>query len=122
MSSRHLGPARPPLSELKAKAVRRFNDLAGAMLRTVDKAARLGETLIALKERMPHGTWERWVEAEFGRTPQWARLLMKLARDWPRLKPAFAADPRLTVSGALKLLRLSGPKTHGYMYRGVATK
>jgi hypothetical protein len=121
MTSRHL-PARTALEELKAEAVCRFNDLASAVLRTVDKAAALGETLIALKEQMPHGSWVSWFEATFPVSVDTAQRWMKLAGEWPRLKPAFAADPRLTVNGAIKLLRLPGPKTHGYMYRGVATK
>jgi hypothetical protein len=109
MTTRH-PPARTALDELKAEAVRRFGDLAAAVLRTVDRAAAFGETLIALKERMPHGSWVSWFEATFPVSIDTAQRWMKLAGEWPRLKPALEADPRLTVNGAIKLLRLQGPR------------
>ena len=63
-----------------------------SLLRTeVLTAIEIGRALLAIKDRLPHGQFGRWTEAEFGWTERTAQRYMRLSK-------AFGAKPD-TVSG-----------------------
>ena len=52
--------------------------------RTLDKARRAGEKFIQIRDRKPHGTWEKWCKQK-KTTPQNVNRYIRIARDWDKL-------------------------------------
>jgi hypothetical protein len=100
-----------PLDELKKESIRRFGVYKESVKKTARDGAAWGETLIALKDRLPHGDWIDWFEESFDVKIDAAQRAMRLAREWPQIEAAFEADPKMSFNKAFKLLpTLSSPK------------
>lgn len=52
------------------------------MKRTVEDVIAIGQDLIAVKERLPHGEFGDWIEAEFGMDERVARRFMQVAETY----------------------------------------
>ncbi len=62
-------------AELQAVTAR----IKARMARTIADIIETGRDLIAVKSRLEHGQFGRWLESEFGMTPRTARLFMQAA-------------------------------------------
>lgn len=105
--------AEPTLDEL-AETVKREHDLClEAALSSVTHAIRAGEALLAAKERVPRGTWERWVDETCPAVSRMAKPYMRLAA----YKAMIPAETRTAVDALAYLRGLpafdgSGPAQH----------
>jgi len=86
--------------------------------RTVKSVAEIGRELRRVKERLQHGQWLPWLDANFGWTAETARRYMLLAR-------AVDGDPRVlefrSIEAALEYPRLEPPVRDEVMERGAFT-
>jgi hypothetical protein len=65
------------LTELAKQINKAYDSL---LMTSAERAIRVGELLLAAKERVPHGEWQDWVRANTRVTPASARGYMHLAR------------------------------------------
>ena len=70
------------------------------MSRTAADIIEIGRDLIAVKDRLPHGDFMRWMEAEFGMTDRTDRNFMRVADRFPG-KSETVSDLTATVLYAL---------------------
>lgn len=88
------------LGELRRIANRHHREYMGTHRKAMRDHARLsGLALIAIKKRMRHGHWTRWLEQNFEGNPDTARVYMRVAREWDTL------DDKLRTVGTLKQIR-----------------
>src|SRR5262249_4086283 len=80
-------------------------DLHGLMRRTAANVIRIGEALLRVKARLPHGQFERWLHAEFAMTDRQARRLMNVAERFAAVSDSMSDFP-VTV-----LYELASPST-----------
>lgn len=71
--------------EVQSAAVR----IRDRMKRTVEDIIAIGQDLIAVKEKLPHGAFLPWIEAEFGMKDQTARNMMNVASMYSDKFPNF---------------------------------
>jgi hypothetical protein len=77
-------------------------------------ARRTGQLLIRAKERVGHGRFGAWIEANCCFSPESARGYMRVAEDWEALTELVASKRQpvtdLTLKGALRLLARPRPE------------
>lgn len=83
------------------------------MKRTVEDIIAIGQDLIAVKDKLPHGAFLPWIEAEFGMSENAARNFMRVATVYAG-KSAMIADFSPTV-----LYELAAPSTPEPVRRAV---
>lgn len=86
------------------------------MKRTVEDIIAIGQDLIAVKDRLGHGRFLPWIEAEFGMTDRAARNLMNVALTYGG-KSEIISDLSLTV-----LYELAAPSTPEPVRQAVEAK
>jgi 5-methylcytosine-specific restriction endonuclease McrBC regulatory subunit McrC len=57
-------------------------EVKALMRQTVENVIRTGNILIEVKNRLPHGQWENWLNSEFGWAPRTARRMMMVADEF----------------------------------------
>jgi hypothetical protein len=82
-----LSPSDRAFVEAQSEEIRFWLD------RTAEATVEVGVRLIAVKERLPHGQWGRWLAAEFGMSDQTALNFMNVARH-------FRQNPKLLASAS----------------------
>jgi len=65
--------------------------------------------LIELKNRKPHGEWEKWFKETYDLSPDTALRYMDLAKNWPTIRPLVKENPKLTMNAALLVLKQLKP-------------
>jgi hypothetical protein len=89
---------------LEAESDACFTEYNGLLRRTAEAAAKWGAVLSKIRETS-WGTWERWFKDRYDLSPDTALRHMKLAERWEEVRPQFDANPRMSPSAGLKLLR-----------------
>ena len=87
-------------------AVTAVNDFVAAGRTAMEKAVIAGQALIAEKEKLPHGQWMPWCEANLPISVEWASKLMKLAKGVELLEANLKSTSNFSsVDEALKEIR-----------------
>lgn len=74
--------------------------------RTAEDIIEIGRDLIAVKERLPHGQFLPWLEAEFGMSDETARKMMRVAEVYgPKIQSGWNFPPPTVM------YELAAPKT-----------
>ena len=60
---------------------------------TAENILRIGEHLVAVKERLEHGKWLPWLQSEFGWTDMTAQRFMQVYRMVPAAAPSAWGGP-----------------------------
>jgi hypothetical protein len=112
--------------ELEAKADELLGDLANLLRRTVKLAALIGEVFLALKMKVGHGLWQKYVKGRFKISEDTAEDYMAAHRMWDKIEPLYGENPGLRLSAALAAVKqLGGPspqKGDGYQAHDVVSK
>lgn len=58
------------------------SEIKGLFRQSIENILRIGQNLLQVKERLPHGQWLTWLEAEFGWTVRTARNYMQAAEEF----------------------------------------
>ncbi|MBN9470660.1 MAG: DUF3102 domain-containing protein [Bosea sp.] len=75
------------------------------MRRTAEDIVEIGRDLIAVKERIGHGNFGRWLESEFDMSDETARKFMRVAeRIGAKIRPGWNLPPTV-------LYELAAPST-----------
>jgi hypothetical protein len=76
---------------------------------TMEHARAIGETLVAAKKLAGHGRWESWVEANLPFSIDKAERMMRLHKNWGRIKSA--PEPILGIKQGIAYLTSENKKT-----------
>ena len=67
-------------------------------------ARRAGELLLEAKDKLPHGVFMQWVEANCAFAHRTATLYMQIAREWERVAANWQSLANLGVAAAARWL------------------
>lgn len=95
--------ARHNVEQLEARARSEWKRLQGVARRAVKLSVQVGFTLIALRDKSPHGTWEPRLE-RLGIRQTTARRLISFALNAEFVLAALEQAPDLTQQGVEKLI------------------
>lgn len=65
------------------------------MKRTAEDIVAIGQDLIAIKQRLPHGAFGRWLDAEFGMTDRTARMFINVADRFGKTELSSDFSPKV---------------------------
>lgn len=91
-------------AETRIVVEQRTSEIKTLMRRTAQDIIEIGEKLIEVKERLPHGAFGGWLESEFGWSQETARRFMNVAREFPQIPTGLEFQ-------AKALYLLAEPKT-----------
>lgn len=111
-SSAAQGPNEPQVGESDEEFLANSKDLLsqlhhaaiGACKKTVHYAIKIGETLIATKERVKHGNWEKWVDANLPFSSKTAYNYMRLAKNQKAVLAKYETVSDLGVTETYRAL------------------
>ncbi|MCB0176137.1 MAG: DUF3102 domain-containing protein [Anaerolineae bacterium] len=72
-------------SETRIVIQQRAGEIKTLMRRTTQDIIEIGQKLIEVKSRLPHGAFGGWLESEFSWTHETARRFMNVARQFPQI-------------------------------------
>jgi len=94
---------------IKKLAIKHTDEADRHIQRSLEEYIAAGEHLIEVKTLIPRGGWEKWVKEEYGRSPDWANRLRRLAENQDNLPDHVSR--RGSVTEAMQLLGIrSSPK------------
>ena len=93
------------LSIIQSEAIASANLMLASLNQTVVLAAKTGASLLKVKETMPHGTFQSWVDANMPVKYNQCKRYMKLAKEKPELfESKRSPGTFLDINSELKLL------------------
>ena len=95
------------LAIIQSEAITSANLMLASLNQTVILAAKTGAALIRVKETMPHGTFQAWVESNMPVKYGQCKKYMKLAKEKPELIESKGhSNALLDIDSELKLLTM----------------
>lgn len=85
----------------------RASEIRAIVKRTAESIMAIGENLIAVKARLPHGSWLPWLAAEFGWGESTAKRFIQVAEFAAKSPKLVDLSPRIDASALYLLARPS---------------
>ncbi len=99
------------LSELSTRVKLIHREILVSAKDTVMRAVEAGKWLINMKELLPHGHFEKYVDEHMDLGTRTARRYMELHEKWPLIEKELGPDAYVsTIDGCLKIVKPSQPK------------
>lgn len=96
--------ASPQLTELVEAANHHHRQLKDLLAKSLDHARAAGDALLQIKSSLPHGQFQKWIDANCEFTDRTARRYMLIAEGWERIEAKRTHVRNLSLREAVKLL------------------